>query len=61
MYRRVHVARVKRIVHGRYGNATAFVAEMTISFILMITVLFASNRERVARYTLYFAGALIAI
>jgi aquaporin Z len=46
---------------GRYGNATAFVAEMTISFILMITVLFVTNRKDVARYTPYFVGALIAI
>ena len=48
-------------IPGRYGNAAAFVAEMTISFILMITVLFVSNRKDVARYTPYFAGALIAI
>jgi aquaporin Z len=48
-------------IPGRYGNAIAFVAEMTISFILMITVLFVSNRENIARCTPYFAGALIAI
>ena len=36
-------------IPGRYGNATAFVAELTISFILMITVLFVSNRKDVAR------------
>jgi aquaporin Z len=48
-------------IPGRYGNAAAFVAEMTISFILMITVLFVSNRENIARYTPYFAGGLIAI
>ena len=48
-------------IPGRYGNAAAFVAEMTISFILMITVLFVSNRENIARYTSCFAGALIAI
>jgi len=30
-------------VPGRYGSAVAFVAELTISFILMITVLFATN------------------
>ncbi|HEY4311026.1 MAG TPA: aquaporin [Pirellulales bacterium] len=46
---------------GRYGNAIAFIAEMTISFILMITVLFVSNRENIARYTPYFAGGLVAI
>jgi aquaporin Z len=45
---------------GAYGSAIAFVAEMTISFILMSTVLFVSNRENIARYTPYFAGALIA-
>ena len=45
---------------GAYGSAIAFVAEMTISFILMSTVLFVSNRENIARYTPYFAGALVA-
>ena len=45
---------------GAYGSASAFVAEMTISFILMSTVLFVSNRENIARYTPYFAGALVA-
>jgi aquaporin Z len=48
-------------VPGIYGNAIAFVAELTISFILMTTVLFVSNRETLARYTPYFAGALVAI
>ena len=48
-------------VPGAYGNAIAFVAELTISFILMITILFVSNRETLARYTPYFAGALVAI
>ena len=47
-------------VPGVYGNATAFVAELTISFILMISILFVSNRENMARYTPYFAGALVA-
>jgi aquaporin Z len=46
---------------GVYGNALAFLAELTISLILMTTVLFVSNRERIARYTPYFAGALVAI
>ena len=45
---------------GVYGSAVAFIAELTISFIRMTTVLFVSNRERIARYTPYFAGALIA-
>lgn len=46
---------------GVYGNAPAFLAELTISLILMTTVLFVSNRERIARYAPYFAGALVAI
>jgi aquaporin Z len=47
-------------VPGVYGNAIAFVAELTISFILMTTVLFVSNRKTLAGYTPYFAGALVA-
>jgi|GEM_PF-226190 len=46
---------------GRYGNGVAFVAELAISFSLMATVLFASNRHSLARYTPYFVGALYAI
>lgn len=48
-------------VPGRYGSTVAFVAELTISFFLMITVLFATNHKRLAPYTAYFVGALIAI
>jgi aquaporin Z len=48
-------------VPGVYGIAVAFVAELTISFILMIAVLFITNRERLAPYTPYFVGALIAM
>ncbi len=48
-------------VPGVHGNAGAFVAELTISFILMTTILFVSNRETLARYTPYFVGALYAI
>ncbi len=47
-------------VPGAYGNAGAFIAELTISFILMITVLFVSSRETLARYTPYFVGVLYA-
>jgi aquaporin Z len=43
-----------------YGRLVAFIAELTISFILMITILFVSNREVLARYTPYFVGALYA-
>jgi aquaporin Z len=48
-------------VPGVYGHAGAFVAELMISFILMTTILFVSNRETLARYTPYFVGALYAI
>jgi aquaporin Z len=48
-------------VPGMYGNAIAFAAELTISFILMSTVLFTTNRERLTSYTAYFVGALIAM
>jgi aquaporin Z len=46
---------------GMYGTVVAFAAELTISFILMIAVLFATNRKRLAPYTAYFVGALIAL
>jgi aquaporin Z len=46
---------------GMYGTAVAFAAELAISFILMITVLFATNRTSLAPYTAYFVGALIAV
>jgi aquaporin Z len=45
---------------GVYGRAVAFVAELTISFILMITVLLVSSRTTLARYTPCFVGALYA-
>ena len=45
---------------GIYGRTGAFVAELTISFILMITVLLVSSRPTLARYTPYFVGALYA-
>ena len=34
---------------------------MRISFFLMINVLFATNQKRMAQYTPYFVGILIAI
>ena len=46
---------------GTYGSAVAFLAEAAISFGLMITILFVTNREALARYTPYFVGALYAI
>jgi aquaporin Z len=47
-------------VPGIYGSAIALAAEFMISFILMITVLFATNRKLLASYTAYFVGVLIA-
>jgi aquaporin Z len=46
---------------GVYGRAVAFVAELTISFILMITVLLVTARVILARFAPYFVGALYAM
>jgi len=46
---------------GIYGEAIAFVAELAISFLLMITILAASNHKVLAPYTRYFAATLIAV
>jgi len=48
-------------VPGIYGSVVAFIAEVGISFGLMITVLVATNREAVSRYTPYFVGILYAL
>ena len=48
-------------IPGVYGNAGAIIAEVTISFILMITVLIISNHVTLARYTPYFVGVLYAV
>ena len=45
---------------GPSGSALAFVGELTTSFVLMSTILVASNRETLARYTPYFVGFLYA-
>jgi aquaporin Z len=45
---------------GPGGAMVAFVAELTISFILMTVILIVSNRRRIARYTGIFAGVLVA-
>jgi len=47
-------------VPGMYGEAVAFAAELTISFILMSTILFASNHAKLAQSTPCFVGALYA-
>ena len=56
-----HSVRYAVTAPGMYGSAIAFVAEFAISFILMITVLFAtnSNKNKLAPYTAYFVGVLI--
>ena len=46
---------------GEAGIVGAFVAEVLISFGLMLTVLLVSNNKRLNRHTAYFAGALVAI
>lgn len=48
-------------VPGLSGDATAFVAEAVISFLMMAVVLGVSNAPRLARYTGLCAGALIAL
>jgi aquaporin Z len=44
-----------------YGAGVAFIAEVVISFALMLTVLFTSNYDVLSRYTPYLVGALYAI
>lgn len=46
---------------GTRGVVVAFIAEVTITFILMTMVLNVSNRMNIARYTGLFAGAMVAI
>jgi aquaporin Z len=48
-------------VPGHGGPALAFVGELAIAFLLMLTVLVVSNIKRVARFTGLFAGALVAL
>jgi Major intrinsic protein len=45
---------------GVFGNLSAFVAELMISFTLMSTILFVSNHRSLAQFTPYFVGALYA-
>jgi aquaporin Z len=46
---------------GSRGVRVAFVAEVAISFVVMLTVLVVSNRKALAHYTPLFVGALIAL
>ena len=45
---------------GAHGTGVAFVAEMVISFVMMIMVLNASNSAQIARFTGVIAGSLVA-
>jgi aquaporin Z len=56
-----HAVRYAVTLPGMYGSTVAFAAEVAISFILMVTVLFTSNRKILAPYTAYFVGTLIAM
>jgi aquaporin Z len=47
-------------IPGSGGVGIAFLAELLISFGLMMMVLFASNHQRLARFTGLFAGILVA-
>jgi aquaporin Z len=46
---------------GRFGEAAAFLGEVSITFILMTVVLNVSNRMQIARYTGLCAGALVML
>jgi aquaporin Z len=48
-------------VPGPGGPGVAFVAELVISFGLMLMILTASNIKKLARYTGLFAGCLVAV
>jgi aquaporin Z len=45
---------------GKYGTLAAFLAEFLMSAVLMAVVLWMTNRPRLARYTGYSVGLLIA-
>jgi aquaporin Z len=55
-----HAVRYAVTVPGVYGRTVAFVAEWAISFLLRITVLFATNHKRLAPYSAYFVDVRIA-
>lgn len=46
---------------GRYGVAAAFAAEVAIAALMMLTVLFFSNRPALARFTGVAAAALVGL
>jgi aquaporin Z len=55
-----NAVRYSATLPGSYGETAAFLAEIAVSFLLMITVLLASNHRVLAPYTRYFAALLIA-
>jgi aquaporin Z len=57
---RNHAVRYAVTAPGLYGIVGAFAGEVAISFILMTTILFVTNRATLARYTPYFVGVLYA-
>jgi aquaporin Z len=48
-------------VPGASGGAAAFVAEVAMTFLLMLMVLFVSNSASIARYTGLVVGLLVAV
>ncbi len=48
-------------IPGVAGTSVAFLAELLMSFILMLVVLASSNTPRLARFTGFFAGTLVAL
>jgi aquaporin Z len=48
-------------VPGAYGTAAAFGAELFMSGLLMMVVLWSSNRPKLAPFTSYAVGSLIAV
>jgi aquaporin Z len=48
-------------VPGPWGTSVAFAAELVISFLLMLVVLVVLSRPRLAGYTGFFAGGLVAL
>ena len=55
-----HAIRYAVTEPGVRGSAVAFLSELTISFILMSTVLVASNHEKLGPFTPYLVGLLYA-
>ena len=48
-------------IPGKYGTMAAFAAELFMASLLMGAVLWTSNRPRIAPFTSYFVGVLIAL